>query len=371
MITSAFLARTDFQCLLDALSGQGYRCLGPQLKDDAIQYLPLTDASYLPVGCRDSQAPARYQLHATNSPRFFSWANGPQALKPLMFAPHETLWQTQRDADGKLCFVETLPQPEPLAVIGVRSCDLAALKIQDQVFLHGERRDPYYAARRQKLFLVAVNCTHPAETCFCNATGDGPSAQPDAGYDLLLNELDDGFLIASASVAGEQLMAQLPVVDDSDQMHFQAGQQQLRAEEVMTRSLPDVNIQTALMNHQEHLQWDDIAERCLSCGNCTMVCPTCFCHAELERPQLDGEASSHERVWDSCFTQGHSYIHGMVVRQETKLRYRQWLTHKFSTWHDQFGSSGCVGCGRCVSWCPAAIDVVSELHAICGEAEHE
>ncbi len=362
-----YFARRDFQRLIDVLLDCGYQCLGPQEKDGAIQYLPLDQVASLPQGYRDVQSPARYQLQTTDSPRYFSWANGPQALKPLVFAPRESLWHSKRDADGRLQFVETIPEPTPLAVIGVRSCDLAGLTIQDRVFLHGDKHDPYYAARRENLLLVAVNCSHPAETCFCTATGNGPVAEAGTGFDLLLTELNDGYLLQAGSTRGEQVAAQLPLTDANDQMHYEAGQQRLAAEQTMSRQLPALNIKKSLLQHQEHPQWEAIAERCLSCGNCTMVCPTCFCHAEQEQPQLDGEASVHERVWDSCFTVGHSYIHGMVFRQETKHRYRQWLTHKFSTWHGQFDSSGCVGCGRCISWCPAGIDVTEELAVICKE----
>jgi Fe-S-cluster-containing hydrogenase component 2 len=124
------------------------------------------------------------------------------------------------------------------------------------------------------------------------------------------------------------------------------------------------------MANLEHPRWDDVAERCLSCTNCTLVCPTCFCFAVEDVNSLDGERAERTQRWDSCFTLGHSMLHGAgSVRGDTRSRYRQWLTHKLSTWWDQFDESGCVGCGRCISWCPAGIDLTEEVAAIAREKE--
>jgi formate hydrogenlyase subunit 6/NADH:ubiquinone oxidoreductase subunit I len=109
-----------------------------------------------------------------------------------------------------------------------------------------------------------------------------------------------------------------------------------------------------------------VAQRCLACTNCTLVCPTCFCVAVEDTTDLAGDHVERHRRWDSCFTAGHSYVHGGSVHASTASRYRQWMTHKLSTWFDQFGSSGCVGCGRCIAWCPAAIDITEEAAAITG-----
>jgi ferredoxin len=264
-------------------------------------------------------------------------------------------------------FAARVPESEKIAVIGVRGCDLAALHLQDQHFLEGRYVDTYYAARRNGLFLVAVHCSHPADTCFCVSTGDGPAAQ--AGYDLALGELDTGFVITSGSAAGAEFMSRLELEPLSAAHRDEADKQLEAAVARQTRGLPGRDLKQALFTQLEHPRWEEVAGRCLSCGNCTSVCPTCFCHAEVELPALDGSASEHARQWDSCFTQGHSVIHGKVLRAETRLRYRQWLTHKLGSWHDQYGRSGCVGCGRCITWCPTGIDITEEATAICGEAK--
>ena len=359
-----FLPRDRLQDLVDALHRSGRRCIGPRVRDGSIVYGALTNVAELPTGVRDVQEPGRYALEQTGGARRFTWSTGPQALKPLLFAPRESLWRVAREDDGRLAFREVLPDVEPVAVIGVRACDLAALALQDQHFLQGPYRDPCYARRREQLFLVAVGCSHPAATCFCASTGDGP--RPQHGFDILLEELDAGYVAHAGSSHGQQMLAALNLAV--------AGQEQLRAAQeesehaaaVQTRKLPARNLRDALLANRDHERWDEVGERCLSCGNCTSVCPTCFCHSEQDAPALSGAESEHLREWDSCFTRGHSYLHGFTVRPDTRSRYRQWLTHKLGSWHDQSGRRGCVGCGRCLAWCPVGIDIAEEATAICG-----
>lgn len=365
---SGFLPRTRFQTLLDALHRAGYRCVGPRVRDGAIVYDTLARAEELPQGMRDRQAPGRYRLEQTGGPRFFSWANGPQALKPFVFAPQEPLWRSERAASGEIRFAEISPPAERLAIIGVRACDLAALRLQDRHFQEGVIADSHYAARRRNLILIAVHCTHPAETCFCASTGDGPQATQ--GFDLALSELDDGYLVQAGSELGKELAAQLTLVRSTTAQRETAAREIEASARSQTRHLPSRHLRDALFANLEHPRWDDVAERCLSCGNCTAVCPTCFCHSEAEEPALAGDHSRHLRLWDSCFTQGHSYIHGLTIRADTRTRYRQWLTHKLGSWHDQYGRSGCVGCGRCIAWCPVGIDITEEATAICGGGAH-
>jgi ferredoxin len=261
------------------------------------------------------------------------------------------------------------PASQPIAVLGVRPCDLAALYLNDQHFLQQQYPDPHYLAQRQQLLLIAVNCTHPADTCFCASTGDGPRAH--FGYDLALTELEEGFVVEIHSDVGKQLAQQLALQEVTTHQLQQVDVAMKQATENQQRQLPSRDLNKTLFDNLDHSQWADVGERCLSCGNCTAVCPTCFCHQEDEVSDIQGKVSNHYREWDSCFTQGHSYIHGITIRPDTPKRYRQWLTHKLGSWHDQYGRSGCVGCGRCITWCPVGIDITQEVAAICGETSGE
>jgi sulfhydrogenase subunit beta (sulfur reductase) len=357
-----YLSHAALQSLLDAIAARGYQCIGPQLHDSAIHFQAITQVDQLPRGVRDKQTPGHYQLHQSNDARYFAWANGPQGLKPWVFASDEPLWRSQRNTEGKLEFSAVPFTHRKLAIIGARACDIAALYIQDKHFLQADFKDPYYASRRQHLVIIAVNCTHPAETCFCASTGDGPRA--DYGFDIALTELADGFIIEAHSRFGLEILTRLPTqTATAEQLH--SARTALDSAARQQRRLPSRDLNKALFANLDHPQWDDVAARCLACGNCTSVCPTCFCHSESEQPAFDGNSSVHSRQWDSCFSAGHSYIHGITIRANTTQRYRQWLTHKLGSWHDQYGRSGCVGCGRCLTWCPVGIDITVEAAIIC------
>jgi len=368
-MTVFFLKRESFQDLINSLKSDGYKTVGPKVKDSSIVYGEVHTITDFPLGVQDEQSPGRYKLIKTDNGRWFSWANGPQNLKPILFAPREHLWKATRKEKNKIEFTQVTPESEHIAVIGVRACDLAALELQDKHFLQMEYQDPYYKAHRENIFVIAVSCTHSAKTCFCVSTGDGPEVK--TGFDLSLVELDNGFIITSGSERGKKILDRLDLHTAAEQQLLNvlnARQQIENAAKKQKRTLPGRNLRNSLFEQLDHPQWQKIAERCLACGNCTSVCPTCFCHSEHEETTLDSKEISHYRQWSSCFTQEHSYMHGVVIRAETKMQYRQWLTHKLGSWHDQYGRSGCVGCGRCITWCPAGIDITEEAHAICGEA---
>ncbi len=357
-----FIPRQGLEPLIRQTLDAGYRLHAPQSTDGAILYRPIHHSGQLPWGLHDHQAPGHYRLLDNGSPRAFAWATGPQALKPLLFRPSEPIWTLDLDSDGRPSFIGAAHTEAPLALLGLRPCDLAALALQDAHFLHGPYPDPAYAARRRGLLTIAVNCSHPAATCFCAATGDGPNAQ--GGYDLLLDELDDGYLIESGSAVGKTLLDRLDTLPATDMQLEAMATQRASAVRAQQRKLPNAEQLARLPAQHDHPHWAEVAERCLACGNCTAVCPTCFCHAHRETPALDGQSSVHSREWDSCFTSGHSYLHGHVVHTTTRERYRQWLTHKLAGWVEQYGRSGCVGCGRCITWCPVGIDLTVESAAL-------
>lgn len=363
-----FLPYSILQYLINALQNTGYDCFGPQVRDGAIVYDNLQNANQLPWGIRDVQRPGEYRLEKTDRREAFGFSNGPQAIKPLLFKPRETVWKVIRNEKGKLEFQSISVSEKPVAVIGARSCDLVAMEIQDKVFLEQGHTDIRYQQRRNNLFIVAVNCTYSSDNCFCVSAGTGPDIRNP--YDILMTEIDEGFVVESGSDKGHNILQQIKLIKATEQQITHASQRVTDAANMQTKRIPLDNqrgLYDLLFSNLDHPRWEEVANRCLSCGNCTLVCPTCFCHSEVDNPTMDGESCEHEREWDSCFTAGHSYIHGKLIRDDIRKRYRQWLTHKVGSWFEQFDVSGCVGCGRCITWCPVGIDITEELAAISGE----
>jgi sulfhydrogenase subunit beta (sulfur reductase) len=351
--------------LLNALHKRGYTCIGPTIRDAAIVYEEIRSEQDLPIGYTDEQDGGTYRLKKRNDKARFGYTVGPQSWKRYLFPPSTLLMTAQRTTDG---FTAATPveQVPPQAFIGVRSCELNAIAIQDRTFLKGQYIDPAYKRRRDAAFIVVVNCSQAGRTCFCASMDAGPMAR--SGYDLALTEiLENGrheFLIESGSERGEEVSAELPgrAATEDDSI---AGRRMVdRAVQQMGRAMETAGIKELLYRNMEHPRWDNVAARCLSCANCTMVCPTCFCSTGEEITDLTGDHTERWRRWDSCFTADHSYIHGGSVRPTTLSRYRQWMTHKLATWIDQFQTSGCVGCGRCITWCPVGIDITEEVRAI-------
>jgi ferredoxin len=347
--------------LIAALWSDGFRVLGPVERDGGVAFAEVRAMRDLPVGRRDHQEPGRYRVTDGRPGEVFGVVNGPGSLKPSFFAPEETLLELRRKGRG-FAAAEARPDASRLALIGVRACDLAAVAVQDRIFLRDRFHDSHYAARREGALMIAVDCTRSASTCFCSSMKTGPRAT--VGFDLALTERDEHFIVRVGSPRGEEIAARLELAP-AEPSAVEAAEHSVReCAESMTRRLDTSDLPRLLYEEAENPRWDDVASRCLSCTNCTMVCPTCFCHTVLDEQELDGNMSRRVRKWDSCFSLEHAHIHGMNFRPHVRDRYRQWLTHKLASWIDQFGSSGCVGCGRCLTWCPVGIDLTEEVAAI-------
>jgi ferredoxin len=350
--------------LIDLLRGRGYRVIGPRLRDQAIIYDDVETVADLPRGWTDEQAPGRYRLARRDDEALFGYAVGPHSWKAFLHPPVQRLWTARREGEAVAISPEP-PSAERFAFIGVRACELKAIAIQDRVFLGGAHIDPHYRARRDGAFVVAVNCAEAGGTCFCVSMKSGPKVE--AGYDLALTEITAGehrFVVDAGSAAGEEVLTELPGHAATDVDLAAAAAVVERTEASMGRQMRSDDLHDLLLANLEHPRWDDVADRCLTCGNCTMVCPTCFCTSVEDSSDLAGVESSRSRRWDSCFTMDFTHVPGGAVRASPRSRYRQWMTHKLATWVDQFGTSGCVGCGRCLTWCPVGIDITEEVRAI-------
>ena len=355
--------------LYQALVAEGYRVIGPAVQDGAIVLRELSSAAELPFGWGVQLEPGGYKLRRRNDEAAFGHSAGPQSWKRFLHPPRERLWSAARTPDGfELSDEADDGEPPSYAFLGVRPCDLRAIAIQDRVLAQPGSR---YAARRARLLIVAVNCTEPGETCFCASMGTGPGA--DAGYDLALTEMVDEaghrFLVEIGSPRGADVLERVPSEPAGEATVRGARSAVEAAAGRMGRQMEAGDLRELMADSHQAARWDDVAARCLTCGNCTMACPTCFCTAIEDTTDLTGDHAERWERWDSCFDLDFSYLHGGGVRKSAKSRYRQWLTHKLGTWHDQFGSSGCVGCGRCIVWCPAGIDLTEEVKALRAERD--
>jgi ferredoxin len=366
LILAVLLERKELDRLFQVLQGLGYQLVGPTLREGAVVYDSITSTSNLPQGWTDRQEGGTYRLEKRSDQALFGYAVGPHSWKKFLHPSVRKLWSAQRK--GKT--FQVTPEQEDCpkyAFIGVRACELHAIEIQDRVFIRDEFQDPSYVKRREQAFIVALQCGQAGGTCFCVSMKTGPQVK--SGFDLAMTEVLEGgrhyFVLEEGSEMGRRVLQKIEARKAQAEEEKAARAVVEKTAGQMGRRMDTTQIKELLYKNYEHPRWDEVANRCLACANCTMVCPTCFCSTVEDVTDLTGDHTERWQKWDSCFTMDFSHLSGVgSVRGSTKSRYRQWMTHKLATWIDQFGSSGCVGCGRCITWCPVAIDLTEEVAAI-------
>jgi len=360
---------SQIDLLIHVLLRRDYEVIGPTVRDGAIVYDRLSSVDDLPKGTTEEQEGGKYRLKPRNDSALFGYTVGPHSWKKFLFPAITQLWKAQR-TNGHFQILPADAKSPQFAFLGVRACELHAIAIQDRVFLEGPYVDPNYESRRKGIFLVAVNCTKAGGTCFCDSMGTGPKVGP--GYDISLTEVlqeSEHFFVAHCGTKkGAEILAEILAKPAGKAEVALADAAVEECARHMGRSLQTSGLKELLYRNTESPRWDSVVARCLSCANCTTVCPTCFCSTVEDLTDLTGQEAVRVRKWDSCFVTDFSYIHGGSVRATIRSKFRQWMMHKLAYWIDQFGTSGCVGCGRCITWCPVGIDITEEARAI-GDAE--
>lgn len=358
---AALIDPRGLDTLIRLLAGDGRTVVGPVRRDGVIDLDEVASVDDLARGWADRQEPGRYRLDEVGA-AFFAHTTTASSPRRHLHPPHETLVRIRR-SDGSFT-VEVPESTSPsLALVGVRPCDVVGIDVADRVARAGQ--DESAVRRRAEAVVVAANCTRAGPTCFCASMGTGPAAT--GGQDLALTELpDEGdhrFLVEVGTDRGAALLERVPTRPADDEA-LDAAAAAIDGARDQQRGLERDGLHDALLGSLEHDRWDEVADRCLSCGNCTLVCPTCFCTTIEDRTGLGDGTAERSRRWESCFSLDHSHLGPGSVRETVRDRYRQWLTHKLATWVDQFGEVGCVGCGRCITWCPTGIDLTEEAAAL-------
>lgn len=365
------LGREGLRQLMCRLAEDDREIIGPTVRGGAVILGTISSPDDLPVGASTEQDAAPYRLFfdkTSDGATSAAFDHGAPAFswKRYLYPSNELLSRLRREPNGFSVDPEPVSPSPAYVLFGMRPCDLRALQALDAALGTKGAADVRYIARREQCLVVVVNCTRSTAACFCASMNTGPRAT--AGYDLSLTELvNDGgvvrYVVSSGSARGAALLDGLA---DREATADDLAQETAAIEEAKTaqhrRMVPDVA--SLLQRNLDHGHWDRVAQRCLGCANCTLVCPTCFCTTVEDTTSLSGDVTERWRKWDSCFTDDFSYIHGGSIRRSRAARYRQWMTHKLSFWWQQFEMSGCVGCGRCITWCPVGIDITEEARAI-------
>jgi Pyruvate/2-oxoacid:ferredoxin oxidoreductase delta subunit len=279
--------------------------------------------------------------------------------------------------EGELCLAANtcyppkslfLPQSEPMlragmlglepvealtakrVVLGIRPCDARACQLLDHVFAGAEYADPYWSEKRRQTTLVALGCTDPCQTCFCTSVGSGPF--DGRGVDVVLTDIGDGYVAETNSERGHALLETL--TDASQNQIEAASKAKVRAREAVKEPFELDGIVDTLYSLFDDEVWYEVQQSCLGCGVCTFLCPTCHCFDIVD------EAQRGERVrnWDTCMFRIYSQeASGHNPRPTNVERTRQRILHKYAYFIEWFDEVGCTGCGRCVRYCPAGIDI--------------
>ncbi len=329
------------------------KCIGKDGLRDLLADLSRTRRVFAPVF---REGVAAFEEIRGGDEISFSDGSTRESVKGLFFPQRERLFSYQGgtiDAPG-------FPD-EKRVVFGVRPCDARGLSLLDRVFDGGDCRDPYYVTRRENTLVVAVGCSRPADTCFCTLTGGGPFSRE--GADLLLTDVGDNFLAQPVTEEGEAFLRESAGFENGGPDRAASGRERMEhARDAVNAGLRIDPILEAIRRDFEDPFWETIHEKCIGCGVCTFLCPTCHCFDILDEGDAAGERI---RIWDACmFPQFTLHASGANPRPTGKERMRQRVMHKFQYFVENHGEAACTGCGRCVRSCPVNLDIRDVLEQI-------
>ncbi|MGD0276344.1 MAG: 4Fe-4S dicluster domain-containing protein [Syntrophales bacterium] len=282
------------------------------------------------------------------------YANSKNAPKNFFFPHTELMMKYTRTPKG-MTFKEKGPEAPEAVLFGVRPCDARSLVLLDRLFDQEKYRDNYYIERRARITVISMACVHPPyATCFCTSV-DGAPVSSD-GADILITDVEDNYLVEFLSEKGQKYLSYFGNAAADEAAVARKEEIARQAASEIKSHIPAKEIKPILDVNFEHPFWNTIHQKCLACGTCTFLCPTCHCFDISD--EVKGADGIRIRNWDSCMfplftleTSGHN------PRTTQKERWRQRAMHKFKYYVDNFNAIACVGCGRCVMYCPVNIDI--------------
>ncbi len=345
MAKPRFLTEDAFRQFLNSLDRS--HLFGTVVEDERVAFAPFEPDTVdeLTVRCRRPAVSARSFLY-------------PAKERVAVYPGREVPWEP-----------EVSPE-KPSVLVGARACELRALAILDWVFLEGDFVDPFYKARREALLLVASDCVAFAPSCFCTLLGEKP--YPTGGYDLNLSPIEGGYVVESGSDRGEKAASDYlgsapeatpEQLEERDRIRKDIEEKLVQQNKEFDTGRTPEQLSELVAQEIEAGGWNPTMAKCVECGACTNICPTCYCfYLYDQESELSDEAKERVRFWDSCLFADYARMAGVGGMKATPRaafvsRYRNRFLHKYAWQYQQLGRLGCVGCGRCFEACAGGIDV--------------
>jgi ferredoxin len=280
--------------------------------------------------------------------------------KALFFPPVEEMFRFRKGEEGYE-IEELVPDKGQQIIFGIRPCDSRALKTIDMLFAD-TYKDPYYLRRRENSLLIGLGCNEPCDTCFCASLDISPGESEDV--DMLCTDVGDNLLIEAISEKGSNLLSGMNGLSDAgSEEESKAKELRKLAKERIAREINLSGLHEKMRSNFENREyWEKVSKKCMACGICTYVCPTCHCFdINDENRKREGK---RVRSWDSCKFPLFTRMPMENPRHEKWRRMRQRYHHKFEYYPMNFGAIACTGCGRCIRECPVNVDVTEIIGGI-------
>ena len=341
-----------------------YKIIGPVRDRWVVKYANIESSGELAVGLSTIEDRGHYELKETGDPRLAN-AKPMNSPKPFTHLAREVLLRVSRDEQNNNIFETQPAELTRQAFFGIRPCDVKGMQVMDLVFSR-QFRDQSYDNRRRENIIIALNCFEPGANCFCSTFDTGPTLND--GFDLCLSSIDSGYLVEVGTDIGAKIIARADIKPADQDALDQLDRQSTKARSSMPKAFNLEKAVKILDENYNHPYWEQPSERCLSCSNCINICPTCYCYQITDKSNITLTESIRTRTWDACQNQEFAAVNSGNFRPNRVDRLRQWVYHKLNWTIEQYGQAGCVGCGRCVTWCPTRIDITEPIWRIGGRS---